>query len=128
MEYIVEYHKDSNLSDIPFDRKSMIKILEYYMQAKDSLALLAEEHGVVYGILLGSMEPFFFNQRKSYATDLMFFATGGGVQLWKRFVDWGWSRGADRIMMGVSSGDDRACQLLEALGMENTGGMYVLRR
>ena len=74
------------------------------------------------------VEPFFFNKKYSYATDLMFFATGGGVQLWRRFVDWAWEMGAQRILMGVSSGDARACQLLEALGMENTGGMYVIRR
>jgi hypothetical protein len=128
MQYMEDYHKKSNLVDIPFDRKSMIKVLEYFMAAKDSIALVAFDGENVHGVLLGSIEPFFFNKKYSYATDLLFFATGGGVNLWKTFVSWAEGAGVARIMMGVSSGDQRACHLLESLGMENTGGMYVLRR
>jgi hypothetical protein len=128
MRFIQDYHISSNLSDIPFDKKSMTKIIDYYRQARDSVALIAVKDGRITGLLFGSIEPFFFNQKRSYATDLMFFAKAGGVQLWRHFVDWAWSMGASRVMMGVSSGDDRADQLFDVLGMEQTGGMYVLRQ
>lgn len=128
LDYIAEYHKTSNLSDIPIDKPSLVKIVEYYSRAGDSCALVAWEEDKIVGLLFGSLEPFFFNPKKSYASDLLFFANGGGPQLWKAFKKWAFDMGADRILMGVSSGDDRACHLLEVLGMESTGGMYVLRR
>ena len=127
LEYMEDYHRDSNLQDIPFKRTSALKIVEYLIAAKDSVALVAYEEGKLRGILLGTLEPFFFNQDCSYATDIMFISDGAGPQLWKRFVEWAQFFGVKRIMMGVSSGNARAGQLLEALGMTNTGGMYVLR-
>ena len=127
IDYMEEYHKDSNLSDIPFDRQSTSKVIDYLMASKDSTVLVAMDGVEIRGVLFGTIEPFFFNKKRSYATDLMFIADGGGPQLWKSFKDWATFHGVDRIMMGVSSEDARAGQLLEALGMKNTGGMYVLR-
>lgn len=126
LDYMEEYHKDSNLSDVPFDRASCYKIVEHYIQHRDSYPLVAIDGESIGGVLFGSLEPFFFNKKKSYATDLMFFSKGHGPQLWKKFKEWAFTMGADRIIMGVSSGDERAGQLLEALGMNQTGGMYVL--
>lgn len=128
LDYVTEYHEDSNLSDIPIDRVSLLRVVEHFIQHRDSLPLIAEAEGKIHGVLFGSLEPYFFNSKRMYATDLMFFSKGAGPQLWREFKDWAFATGADRILMGVSSGDDRACQLLEVLGMEPTGGMYVLRR
>lgn len=127
LDYMEKYHETSNLSDIPFKRTSAVKIVEYTIQSRDSLALVAYEEGRLRGILLGTIEPFFFNQDSSYATDIMFISDGAGPQLWKKFIEWAQFFGVKRIMMGVSSGNARAGQLLEALGMTNTGGMYVIR-
>lgn len=121
-----EYHKDSNLASIPFDRASSFQIVQYYIEHRDSCPLIATDGEKISGLLFGSLEPFFFNKKKTYATDLMFISGGHGPQLWKRFRDWAFELGAERILMGVSSGDPRAGQLLEALGMKSTGGMYVL--
>lgn len=128
LEYMEEYHKDSNMKDIPFHRASCFKIVQYYIETRDSCPLIATDGEKLGGLLFGSIEPFFFNSKKGYATDLMFFSKGYGPKLWKKFRDWAFDMGADRIIMGVSSGDPRAGQLLEALGMNPTGGMYVLRQ
>lgn len=128
LDYMADYHKESNLADIPFDRTSAAQIVEYYILSKDSVGLLAiNKEKQVKGLMFGSLEPFFFNRKYTYATDLMFMSKGFGPQLFKKFTEWALASGARRIIMGVSSGDDRACQLLEALGMECVGGMYVLR-
>jgi len=127
VNYMVEYHENSNLSDIPVNRRSITKIVQFYIEHKGHLPLIAVEKGEVIGVLFGSLEPYFFNEKRYYATDLMFFSKGAGPQLWRAFRDWAFEMGADRLIMGVSSGDQRASQLLEALGMEKTGGMYVLR-
>lgn len=128
LEYMEEYHQDSNLSDVKFDRASCSKIVRHYVEYRDNCPLIATDGEKIGGLLFGSLEPFFFNQKKNYGTDLMFFSKGYGPQLWKRFRDWAFEMGAERLIMGVSSGDPRAGQLLEALGMELTGGMYVLRK
>lgn len=128
LDYMEDYHKDSNLNDIAFHRQSSFRIVQYYIDSRDSYPLIATDGEKIGGLLFGSIEPFFFNSKKGYATDLMFFSKGFGPQLWKKFRDWAFDMGADRIIMGVSSGDPRAGQLLEALGMKQTGGMYVLRQ
>ena len=127
IDYMESYHKTSNLSDIPFDRKSCAKILDYFISSKSTLPLVATDGERVGGVLFGTLEPYFFNSSKLFGTDLMFMSEGYGPQLWRQFREWAFGNGADRVIMGVSSDDPRACQLLEALGMHNTGGMYVLR-
>ena len=128
LDYMEKYHENSNLSDIKFDRDSCRKIVQHYIEHRDSLPLIATDGEKLGGLLFGSLEPFFFNRKQTYATDLMYFSEGYGPQLWKRFRDWAFELGAKRIIMGVSSGDPRAGQLLEALGMSTTGGMYELRQ
>jgi hypothetical protein len=128
LDYMVEYHKESNMSNIPVSRISLVKIIEHYIAHKDCCPLIATDGDTIHGVLFGSLEPYFFNAGKNYATDLMFFSKGYGPQLWRKFKDWAFAVGADRIIMGVSSGDERAGQLLEALGMKQTGGMYVIHQ
>lgn len=128
IDFMEAYHPESNMSDIPFDRQSCVKITEYFILNKTYQPLIAVDEGRIQGLLFGSLEPFFFNKKRSYATDLMFISKGAGPQLWHKFRDWAFGSGADRILMGVSSGEERACRLLEALGMTNTGGLYVLHR
>jgi RimJ/RimL family protein N-acetyltransferase len=129
VDYMEAYHATSNLSDVPFHRLTAVRIIEYYCTHSTCYPLIAiDDKDQVQGLLIGGLEPYFFNEKKFYGTDLMFFSKGAGPALWKAFRDWAFDMGADRIIMGVSSGDDRAGQLLEALGMEPTGGMYVLRQ
>ena len=126
VDLLEEYHPTSNLKEVPFVRRDLVKILEYYMRARESCPLIAVSEGKIVGILLGTLEPFFFNKRRYYATDLFFISNGGGMQLLNAFKEWAWGVRADRIIMGVSSGEDRADTFLELSGFEKTGGMYVL--
>lgn len=128
LDYMEEYHRDSNMSNIAFCRKSSIQIVEHYIKHRDCYPLIATDGEKVHGLLFGSLEPYFFNKKKAYGTDLMFFAKGHGATLWKTFKAWAFANGADRIIMGVSSGCERTNNLLEVLGMTSTGGMYVLRK
>ena len=129
LDFMEAWHPTCGMENVPFDRQSCVKIVEYYVYSKDTLPLIAKnDKGDITGMLFGSLEPYFFNKKHCYGTDLMFIARGGGPELWRRFKEWAFGLGADRIIMGVSSGDPRACQLLEVLGMINTGGMYVLHR
>jgi len=123
------YHKDSNMSDIPFVRVDVAKVLDHGISRRDILTLVAEaDDGTINGVLCVEAVPFFFNSKHLYITDLMFISHGGGMQLLRRLKEWAANIGADKIIMAVSSGDPRADAFLELSGLEKTGNMYVLHR
>jgi hypothetical protein len=127
--FLEEYHRDSNMSDIPFIRADVVRVLDYCISRKDTLPLVAiNDDEELVGILCVELVPFFFNKKKSYITDLMFISKGAGIQLLKEMKVWAEAVDADRIMMAVSSGNHRADAFLELSGLEKTGNMYVLRR
>jgi hypothetical protein len=129
VNFLYEYHKTSNLSDIPFVRKDVVKVLEYAISRRDCLPLVAvNDEGEIKGVLCVELVPFFFNSSRKYITDLMFISKGAGMQLLREMIKWADSVGASRIIMAVSSGDPRADAFLELSGLEKTGNMYVLHR
>jgi hypothetical protein len=128
VSFMQEYHADSNLADIPFVRKDAAKTVEYFIASKYACPLVAEnDEGELIGILFASLEPYFFNSKYKYATDLQFISKGAGIQLLAEFKRWARQQGAERIVMGVSSGDARADAFLELSGSEKIGNMYVIR-
>ena len=129
VDFLAGYHKTSNLSDIPFVRTDVAKVLDYCISRKDCLPLVAiNDDEEVIGILCVELVPFFFNSKQSYITDLMFISKGAGIQLLNEMKQWAEAVDANRILMAVSSGDHRADAFLELSGLEKTGNMYVLRR
>lgn len=126
VDFLERYHLTSNLSDIPFDRNSMRQSVNYHIGMKQHVCYVYDDEGVA-GVLMGSVEPFMFNQKRKWATDTLFIADKGGAQLLKQFHKWAKHYNVDRIVQGVSSGNQRADDLYEILGMERVGGMYVIR-
>ena len=126
--FMETYHKDSIFSEVPFIRKDTAKVIDYYIASKNCYPIVAvNKEGVICGLLFVSLEPFFFNRKNYYASDLQFISNGAGMQLLGEFKRWSIGMGAERIIMGVSSGDPRADAFLELSGLEKTGNMYVLR-
>lgn len=125
VDFLEDYHNDSNLSDIPFDRTSTRQAVEYHIGMKKHCAYVYSTDKVE-GVILGSIEPFLFNKKRNWATDLLFVADKGGAQLLKRFHAWAKAYKVDRIIQGISSGNPRAEELYKLVGMEHVGGMYVI--
>lgn len=129
VDLMEEYHPKSNLADIPFDRYDAIKILNHHVRDRTCRPLVAiNDDGTINGILIAELAPFFFNKKHTFVTDLCFISNGAGVQLLAALKKWFSEIGADRIIMGVSSGDPRADAFLELSGLEKTGSMYVFLR
>lgn len=128
VEYLEDYHNTkSNLSDIPFDRRSMSEALDYYVGMPKHVVFIYEDDAKqLRGILMGSLDPFVFNRKRNWASDLIFIADAGGAWLMKRFISWAKLYKVDRIMAGVSSGDNNTDELYTALGFTRVGGMYSL--
>ena len=129
LDFLERYHETSNLASVRFVRQDMAKVLDAYLSSRDCIGLVAEkDDGTLCGTLFGSLQPFMFNKSKVWATDLFFISDGGGPMLLRKFKEWAFGVGAERIVMRISSGHDRAGKLIELSGGEPTGGMYVFRR
>lgn len=123
--FVEKYHCErSNLKDIPFDRKAMAATLDYSLSARNHIIYVYSTDVGIKGFIMGSVEPFPHNRKYLWAGDAMFIADSGGGMLLKRFLSWAKANKAKRIYMAVSTGDDSADMLYEAMGMERTGGMY----
>lgn len=127
LDFLEEYHKTCNMSDVKFVRPDCAKVVEAYMGSGDCFAEVVIKDGELIGLLFGSLQPHFINRKATWATDLFFIANGGGNILLRHFKEWAFGCGAERIIMGVSSGDSRADALIELSGFDRTGGMYVIR-
>jgi hypothetical protein len=127
LDFMEQHHQTSNLSDISFDRTDASKVADYYISSRKCHPILARNNaGKLIGILFGALEPFFFNSKAVYASDLQFISKGAGMQLLGEFRRWARAMGAKKIIMGVSSGDANADAFLELSGAKLVGGMYVL--
>lgn len=127
--FLKKYHEeDSNLKDIPFDKQSMIQCTEYHIGMTKHVCFVYEKDSEIKGVIMGSIEPFMFNKKRKWATDILNVAEAGGAWLTKKFIEWAKMYDVDRIFMGVSTGIERTDQLYQLLGLEHTGGMYMLTK
>lgn len=128
VDFVEKFHREkSNLSDIPYDRGSMVSYIDYHIGTAKHVVYINEDEEGITGFILGGLEPFPHNKKYYWASDGMFIADKGGASLLKRFHAWAFASGAKRIFQGVSTGDNRADLLYGAMkSMERTGGMYVV--
>jgi len=128
VDFVEKFHREkSNLSDIPYDRNSMVSYIDYHIGTSKHVVYVYETDKGIEGFILGGLEPFPHNKKVYWASDGMFIADKGGASLLKRFHAWAFACGAVRIFQGVSTGDSRADALYQTIkGMERTGGMYVI--
>jgi hypothetical protein len=130
VDFMEKYHREkSNLSDIPYDRNSMVSYIDYHIGTSKHVVYVYESDDEITGFILGGLEPFPHNKKYYWASDGMFVADKGGAQLLKRFHAWAFASGAKRIFQGVSSGDWRADNLYSVMkNTTRTGGMYVVHK
>jgi hypothetical protein len=128
VEFLEHYHTNGSvLEDIPFSVKDMTGAVNFYLKMPKHVIFIYEDSASkLRGVLMGSVEPFMFNQRRSWATDLLFVSEVGGAWILKKFISWAKLYKVDRIMMGVSTRNERSDDLYHALGLEQMGGMYSL--
>ena len=126
VDFLQRYHEDgSNLSDIPFDRGTMARAIDHYIAYPKHVVFIHEKDGEIKGVLAASVEPFMFNAKRKWATDLLNVAEEGGLWLIKKFLKWAELYKVDRVFMGISTGIERSERLYEAVGLERVGGFYM---
>lgn len=118
------FHAMTAMAGIPFCEKRAAQLLRQTMVSLDSAVWGSFIENKVCGILIGTIVPWPYMEG-SYGTDLVFCAEADGTALYRAFEQWALAHGANAIQVGVSSGMARADAFYRAVGMEQTGGMYL---
>lgn len=117
----------SAYKNIPHNALDSRKVFAHFML--DNSIWVTDE---VDGILIGGIQPLWFNHSKLAAMDVIFYVRdkvkSSGVKLAKAYMKWG-KENADVVTLSISYGGDidRAGQFFERLGFEKIGGAYILR-
>lgn len=111
------------------------RVIANFVQSQSRFAWVVERDEELLGVLLGGIEPVWYSQQKE-ASDLLFYvrkdprSVGAGRLLLKRFIRWGYERGADGFSMAVSYGGPTAAttgKIFRKLGFIDVGNIFYLQ-
>lgn len=128
-------HEESAYSFLPFDRDKVRRLFTNYITAPTTYGgFVAEDHGVVVGMIGGYISDYFFCDEK-VACDMVLFVDpryrGGrtALRLLRAFEQWAIEQGAQEMCLGVSTNVNitGTGRLYEAMGLTHVGGLYKRR-
>lgn len=127
-----EFHSESLLSDLDFDRSHTAKFLETSLKDPFSECHVADSGGQISGVFIlridhyvfAHTQPFFVNQFLYVRHKFRFSRIP--LKLIQHMLDVGKMRGANEIFLSASSGINVGSleRLLEKKGFTRVGGMY----
>jgi len=124
-KYLKTHHESTGWGLIPINDKTLRTSIVSMIRTQDIAdVLIAEEDGEIRGVLLATMDNFFWS-KEPYASDVHFIATGGGPALLNNFKDWAQRRKCKCIVMAVATHDPRAEMFLKISGFERQEGALV---
>jgi L-amino acid N-acyltransferase YncA len=130
----VECHAEA-ATKFAVDRVQARRIIAQFVQSPRYFAWVAEADDEVLGCLLGGIAQVWYSQQKE-ASDLLFYVRpdprviGAGKLMLKRFMRWGYERGADGFSMAVSFGGPKAVntgKIYRKLGFSEVGSVFYLQ-
>lgn len=112
------------------DRPSIAKQLTACMSSAFGCVFVAEHEGKLTGVIVGIAQQYWFSNQRQ-AVDLMFTSerAGDGIQLLRKYIDWGWSvPGVVEVSIAQSSGIEieRTAALFERVGFARMGGVFSM--
>jgi GNAT superfamily N-acetyltransferase len=126
-------HKESpRFSRFAYDPDRCLSLLQKLHLS--GVILLAEEREQIVGMILGGISEHFFG-RGTVASELVVYVApesrGGtaAMRMLKAFEDWAFSKGADEIVLGVSTEvhAKRTAEFYQRLGYEMSGYTCIKR-
>lgn len=121
-------HAESEWSWAPFSAAAARRSIQTMMRRPEYTVLIALKDGKITGLLFGMVDSVLYG-RTLYATDVEFYAHGGGAELLEAFRDWARANGA-KIRFHATAHPEtehRAAakdRWFRAQGLERVGGMY----
>lgn len=99
--WLSEFHRASFFdSVIPFDVSSTEDTIRKLLGGDNAVVLMHD-----YGVIGGLIVPFFFNDARTQAIEMFWYAKRDGAALMKAFEDWAVRNGADVTIMGSLPGE-----------------------
>lgn len=112
------------------------QMIAHFIQSQSRFSMVKESNGELLGVLLGGIEPVWYSDTDKEGSDLLFYvrqdprSVGAGTMLLKRFIRWGYAKGAAGFAMAVSFGGAEAVdtgKIYVKQGFTQVGGMFYLQ-
>lgn len=126
----IDFSEDNTYDFFVNCRKSALK---HYGQTYFKVAKRSD--GLIVGMVLGFIVPYFYNNSQKMARDQIVFVhpamrrTSAAYRLINDFKAWAVSRGANELLIGVSSGVDvqKTHDFFNKMGYDCSGGVYRMK-
>lgn len=126
-------HQEGVYRHLPYDVEHTASIAEACVEGSVFKCFVAEDEGVIVGMIAGYLTGMFFNPKYLLAQDLVLYVQpefrGHGatvVRLIKSFERWAKDSGAFRVLLGITVGinDEQAEGLYARLGYKLAGQVF----
>jgi hypothetical protein len=129
-------HTRSGDEDVPIHKPTVFNVMQHFVRAHDKLFLVSEHENIIRGLLMGSIEPFWWAdpvRGKRYVTDWAFYSEirGDGMNMLKTLQEWAWMQ--PRVIKvqcatKVPKGRGVVDRLFGLAGFTQIGGMYTVSK
>lgn len=122
-------HGASDFAPIPIEDDMLRAFLKIAITEPNYCVFLGVFQDKVVGAFIGCISPFMFSTAKK-ANDLSLFilpeyrGSSLALRLIREYEKWAKERDAVRIYLGVSTGEDKACEFYGKIGYNNVGGLF----
>lgn len=116
---------------IPFDRDYYGAFLDMVFQSEQHVALICEKDGIIAGAIMGMVYGHLYSPVPQ-ASDLGFFVkpefrgSRAAPLLEKGYRSWAGAKGAKKISLGDTTGNEKVRALYERLGYTYVGSNYAM--
>lgn len=135
MKLMLELHAQTHYARIKQSNQMVLQVVAQLSATPNGFVRVAEHDGELTGVLLGTIETYWWADQKSgarVATDLLFYSkrVGDGAKMMREMIDWAFSRPrVVKVETAISSGmieGERADRFYERLGFQKRGSLYVM--
>ena len=138
--YIIEtgmrLHARSGNENVPVHKSTVFSVMRVFVLAQDRFFVISEHDEVIRGLLMASIEPFWWDdpvRGRRYVTDWAFYSEkrGDGVLMLKAMQEWAWMQ--PRVVevacaSNVPKGRGLVDKLFTQAGFERVGGRYKVSK
>lgn len=132
----IRLHARSGSAAAEIHRPTAFAVMRAFVHARDKLFIVAEHDEHLHGMLMASIEPFWWadpQRGRRFVTDWAFYSEvrGDGVLMLQAMTEWAWMQ--PRVIevacaTNVPKGRGVVDKLFERAGFERVGGRYKVSR
>lgn len=134
--YIIEtglrLHAKSGNEDVPVHKPTVFKTMQFFSRARDKFFIISEHEEIVRGLLMASIEPFWWDdpvRGRRYVTDWAFYSEimGDGILMLQAMQEWAWMQ--PRVVeCACATNVPRGRRVVESMftkaGFDHVGGRF----